>query len=943
MQRLLFSIDKTMCFSSQYISRHKNILSLLQTVHSQQCLYTTIANQNQNTIKKHEDNKYKEMKVKDLKQLVSTRGLDLKGLTRKEQFINVLEEDDRKKFRRESISSDLTTVNKSDQIIGEEYSAEYGTRLQEEESRMEEMGEVDVEPPKKKQKANEKVSKEKGKEIVSSSATSTPTYDDKTPLADILRPHFDPNDKDDEEFYQSAVKKLRENGLFKLRDWKNLNDPELKKQFGVKVINALNIAAGTFKATQILDNILDVKSVIDIMNKIKRGPTQKPIIKQELLKIPFRGRESVAVSIYAHIKKRFLRREGTLKDDTIIAQVAGGPGMGKTRINVETENMIRAENAKDNTEEGKQIAEYLNNSVFISLSYNNETIVTDADMDAKTRTHMFWVRTLFYYLNPGMSLGEFYTLFFGGILTDHVAVEAIARYANVKWVHIAPDEYNQIADTTDGREKLKDLVKTVKAAMGTVRVDGQIILVTSLFTGTVRATATDLFEGSFGECDRIECPLLTADTIYHILRELPEDASHLKKEVIFSRSVLRAVILIGTVPRALELFLFEVLPQVDSNNTVELVMRSVSRIINRYSLDNLVRSIGGSQYISKIVAHSLLRIRINSSWKIGNKDILQLESAGFVILQNDNLGSFIIELPYVWLCVMVDAMVSVDAVASAMLKQMLQDMIYLEASPYRVAEPWQHFEVLCAQFRHIVLQLLGSMNMPLTAENVWKGALLYISPNEVLGTDIDLVKLPYLQLKDRYPFRVPNNLPESFVARNGEKANGPDGIIKLKDNVWGEQYRHSAVIHLSPNKTIPDTMLKEDYKKREESRKIFAEMNLKYRGCALISNRRRGPSIPTNLSDSIYDTVAIISFENMANHFGETIATFLHSLHRIPINYATEDELLQLFQERWPKRNNLEKLVKMVIDARKVKPFTDEESIVAVQKDLSGLLDYFIY
>jgi predicted permease len=107
MQRLLFSIDKTMCFSSQYISRHKNILSLLQTVHSQQCLYTTIANQNQNTIKKHEDNKYKEMKVKDLKQLVSLRGLDLKGLTRKEQFINVLEEDDRKKFRRESISRRL--------------------------------------------------------------------------------------------------------------------------------------------------------------------------------------------------------------------------------------------------------------------------------------------------------------------------------------------------------------------------------------------------------------------------------------------------------------------------------------------------------------------------------------------------------------------------------------------------------------------------------------------------------------------------------------------------------------------------------------------------------------------------------------------------------------------------------------------------------------------
>jgi hypothetical protein len=885
--------------------------------------------------------KYDEMNVNDLRNLVSDRGLDTKELTSKAQFIQVLEENDGKQFTVESNSSDLSTVNKSDQNMEGECSVVFGTRLQEDESRMEGIDKIDVEPPKKKQKLNDEITIEKSK-AVGSSVDTTPTYDDKTPLSDILRPHFDHNNQKQENFYQNVVMKLEENGLFELRDWKIVKDPELKKKYGDKVFSILDTAAGTNEPTQKVDTNFNVQTVLDIMKKIVRRSPQKAIIKEELLKIPFRGREIVAASLYKHVKKRFLRKEGTLKDDTVIAQVAGGPGMGKTRINVETKNMIRAENAKDNSEEGKLLGEYLNNSVFISLSYNNDTIITAADLHPQTRTHMLWVRTLFYYLNPDMKFSQFSTLFYGGILSSDVVVEAIARYANVKWIHIAPDEYNQIVDTKDGREKLKDIVLSVKASMGTVKVDGEVIFVTCLFTGTVRDDATNLFMGSFGECDRIECPLLTLDPIYQILRELPQDAAHLEKSVLFSRPVLRAAILIGTVPRALELFLFEVLPGADYKNTVELVQNSINRITNRYSLEKITASMGSAQDVARVVAHSMLRIPIDASWKIGNKQVLEFESAGFLILKSVSLGDFLIELPYVWLCVMVNAMERVNAVASKSLTRMLQDMIYLEASPYRVAEPWQHFEVLCAQFRHIVLQLLGSLNLPLTASNVWKGAFLYISPDEVLGTGIDLANLPYLQFNEQYPFTVPNNLPQSFVARNGEKANAPDGIIKLNDNIWGEQYRHSTVIHLSPNYTISENQLKMDDKKREKSRKKFSQLNLEYKGCALISNRRLGPSIS---NQRLYDTIAIVSFENMAKHFGETIATFLHSLNCIPINYATKDELLRLLQERWPKRKDHAKLVNKLIKARNSKPFTDRESIIAALKDFANddILDYFIF
>jgi hypothetical protein len=618
-----------------------------------------------------------------------------------------------------------------------------------------------------------------------------------------------------------------------------------------------------------LESNLDVPTVLIIMNKIKCGDTQKPIIKEQLLRIPFQGRESVASTIYAHVKKRFLRREGRMKDDTIIAQVAGCPGMGKTRINVETENMIRAENKKDNTEEGKKLGEYLSNSVFISFSYNNETIVTDADLDPKTSTHLFWIRTLFFYLNPLMTLDEFSSLFFVGILTASVAIEAIATRAKVKWVHIAPDEYNQIVDTNNGHEKLKDLINTVKAAMGSAKVDGQTVFVTCMFTGTIRA------EGSFGECDRIECPLLSADSIYQILRELPLDAPHLKKDILFSQPVLRTCILIGTVPRALELLLYEVLPIVESINTVQLVSDSVERIVNRYTLQRLSVNLRTPQNVLYVVAHSILRLPVDIGMKVGDKHLMDLESAGFLMLQRAVRGSYYIELPYVWLCVMADIMKRANTVGSASLNRMLQDMVNLESSPYRVAEPWQHYEVLCVQFRYIVLQLLGALNMPLTVENVWRGAKIMIPPQQVLESHIDLLLLPYLQLTHPYPFTAPITLPQSFIARNAKLAKALDAIIKLRNTVYGEQYRHTD--HDYSN-IIPLSEIEKNMEDIKSCFQKFKEMNVIYKGTVLISNHCAGITVPKCQELSIYGIIALVDYETMSSHFGEAIATFLDSL-----------------------------------------------------------------
>lgn len=71
------------------------------------------------------------------------------------------------------------------------------------------------------------------------------SFDDSISLADILHLKFNVDDENEAADYHEVIQELHNNRLQKLGDWKELKDPELKKQFGVKVINVLDIAAGT--------------------------------------------------------------------------------------------------------------------------------------------------------------------------------------------------------------------------------------------------------------------------------------------------------------------------------------------------------------------------------------------------------------------------------------------------------------------------------------------------------------------------------------------------------------------------------------------------------------------------------------------------------------------------------------------------------------------------
>lgn len=74
-------------------------------------------------------------------------------------------------------------------------------------------------------------------------------YNDNTPLAEILRSCFDVEDEDEESFYKEAIQKLRHNLSYKITRLERTENPELKKKYGDKVINALDNFAGNILST----------------------------------------------------------------------------------------------------------------------------------------------------------------------------------------------------------------------------------------------------------------------------------------------------------------------------------------------------------------------------------------------------------------------------------------------------------------------------------------------------------------------------------------------------------------------------------------------------------------------------------------------------------------------------------------------------------------------
>jgi hypothetical protein len=214
------------------------------------------------------------------------------------------------------------------------------------------------------------------------SNTTGTASNDNTLLADILQDSFDHTNEHQSQSYKKRARQLEENDLYK--------DTELKKKYGDKVINALDIAAGNIHIGP-----YTVEEVLNVMRGFTIGKALE-ILGERQLEFPFHGRDDARKEIYQTVIMRMKERRSRDKEASVVMQVAGCPGLGKTRINVETQNMLRIANDQDSSISGAEFRKLLGRSLFITLTYNNSIHPTDQEMHLKTAAYGFWCRVIFF-------------------------------------------------------------------------------------------------------------------------------------------------------------------------------------------------------------------------------------------------------------------------------------------------------------------------------------------------------------------------------------------------------------------------------------------------------------------------------------------------------------------------------------------------------------------
>jgi hypothetical protein len=267
------------------------------------------------------------------------------------------------------------------------------------------------------------------------------------------------------------------------------------------------------------------------------------------------------------------------------------------------------------------LQEYLDSSLFLTASYGNNVGAIEKETDAEDindMMHYFWIRVLLFYF-----MYDFAERFAEKRLTPENVIAALASYAKVRYIHISIDEYNllitQIIESSRYYEApktertaivntaLKAIFQATQRAMGAAKVNlsGQeeTVLVTSLYTGTLRDEFNGTFADSFGKVVRIPANLFTPDDVLALMTELIDTKYYLKnndavtqkgKEAycemmnkrLTSAPVIAAASIVGIVPRCAEILFLDYLADHSNNcDDVSYICSGVEQaIIDRYSL-----------------------------------------------------------------------------------------------------------------------------------------------------------------------------------------------------------------------------------------------------------------------------------------------------------------------------------------------------------------------
>jgi hypothetical protein len=287
-----------------------------------------------------------------------------------------------------------------------------------------------------------------------------------------------------------TVKALEDLGCKTIDDWRTFRGSyttgEILVDVGLYLIALFHSISGTHS---IIINVIGssysiIDSIANILKKVPRGEKYK-ILDTSGKDFPLVGRVNEQLEIYNHCTNRMLNREKVDKVNTSLLYVAGFPGTGKSKLNASTESILKQHCEKDDVN-GEEFKKYLQSSIFIHVTYNNniEFQKLELSADPLTRLHALCVRILYFYVHPPCDYGfrNFFVLFDDLRLTMTNIIDYIVEKEGVKYVHIGVDEFNKLmregynlCPKEHNKEEfahilLRDLIIHLKSGMGLCKI-----------------------------------------------------------------------------------------------------------------------------------------------------------------------------------------------------------------------------------------------------------------------------------------------------------------------------------------------------------------------------------------------------------------------------------------------------------------------------------------
>jgi hypothetical protein len=560
--------------------------------------------------------------------------------------------------------------------------------------------------------------------------------------------------------------------------------------------------------------------------------------------------------------------------------------------------------------------------VFIHVTYDDDMVFLSEElaMDKLLLHHALCVRVLYFYIHPEEHLKEFAERLSKYKLTMSNVIAAIAEREQARHVHIGVDEYNKLMEAVydsalervndeaakeTAYQTLCDLEHYVRSSMGNIRKEivsdqdtdllatplsapsnhqlkefpTEIVLVTAMFTGTVRNGMGTCLFGPKGKKDELTMTELLMHEVCDLLKFLLQKQMLLvDPAIVFSCSVLQAFSIAGRVPRAMEFLVIELSNKRRTDySTRALVKKMTKKIRKQYKLANVI-SVIGDDGTYQLLRYCILQEAVPYHATFENRTIKDLETYGYIIL-NDRNKYYKINIPFVWMYSYLQFLKPYSETqypGKTALYKALKALIETISTNPNVA--WSYFEKFCVSYRLAFIRMYQHKNNTeyATLKEIWPGALT--KHTTVLDHQISIRavnnNIPH-QCAQWFP-QSEDNVPQSCIGFNARNAPGVDGFLRNGSDVVSEQYHHS----ICNEKSIPTATLEEIVMSCSESLTQLQTNGFKSNGHLYLTNKPLQSTLLENIDKLVPHAVGIIHRDNLSNHFPYALAEILKNISK---------------------------------------------------------------